>query len=72
MGDTDALTPATVSPVPRVLIDGVAIEVRRLMLAPAEVARVLRVEEADVATCSAEASCATCPQTAGSALILKR
>jgi hypothetical protein len=36
MGDTDALTPAAVSAVPRVLINGVAIEVRRLMLAPAE------------------------------------
>jgi hypothetical protein len=34
--------------VPHVLIDGVAIEARRLMLAPADVARVLRVEEADV------------------------
>jgi hypothetical protein len=34
--------------VPHVLIDGVAIEARRLMLSPADVARVLRVEEADV------------------------
>jgi hypothetical protein len=31
-----------------VLIAGVAIEARRLMLSPADVARVLRVEEADV------------------------
>jgi hypothetical protein len=30
------------------LIDGVAIEVRCLMLAPADVARVLRVKETDV------------------------
>lgn len=33
---------------PHVLIDGVAIEARRLMLAPADVARVLRVKESDV------------------------
>lgn len=33
---------------PHVLIDGVAIEARHLMLSPADVARVLRVEEADV------------------------
>jgi hypothetical protein len=31
-----------------VLIDGVAIEARRLMLAPTDVARVLRTEEAEV------------------------
>lgn len=30
------------------LIDGVVIEARRLMLSPMDVARVLRVEEADV------------------------
>jgi hypothetical protein len=35
-------------PMPHVLIDGVTIEARRLMLAPADVARVLRVEESDV------------------------
>jgi hypothetical protein len=34
--------------VPHVLIDGVAIEARRLMLAPTDVARVLRTEEAEV------------------------
>jgi hypothetical protein len=34
--------------VPHVLIDGVTIEARRLMLSPADVARVLRVAEADV------------------------
>ena len=39
---------ATVPDVPHVLIDGVAIEARRLMLSPADVARVLRVAEPDV------------------------
>jgi hypothetical protein len=34
--------------VPHVLIDGVAIEVQRLMLAPIDAARVLRVEESEV------------------------
>jgi excisionase family DNA binding protein len=33
---------------PYVVIDGVTIEAKRLMLSPAEVARVLRVEERDV------------------------
>ncbi len=33
---------------PQVVIDGVTIEADRLMLLPAEVARVLRVEEKDV------------------------
>ena len=33
---------------PHVLIDGVAIEARRLMLAPTDVARMLRTEEAEV------------------------
>jgi hypothetical protein len=33
---------------PHVLIDGVAIEVQRLMLSPADVARVLRIKETDV------------------------
>lgn len=33
---------------PRVLIDGVVIEARRIMLAPLDVARVLRVGETDV------------------------
>jgi excisionase family DNA binding protein len=33
---------------PRVVIDGVTIRAARLMLSPAEVARVLRVEEKDV------------------------
>lgn len=33
---------------PRVLIDGVEIEAKRLMLAPVDVAQVLRVKETDV------------------------
>lgn len=33
---------------PHVVIDGMTIEARRLMLSPAEVARVLRIEETEV------------------------
>jgi hypothetical protein len=58
--------------VPHVLIDGVAIEARRLMLAPADVARVLRVEEADVRNMVVGVSCAMSPRTAEDASIQKR
>jgi hypothetical protein len=35
-------------PMPHVVIDGITFEARRLMLTPAEIAGVLRIEEAEV------------------------
>jgi hypothetical protein len=51
--DTSKTAPDQAAPLPsldgpHVLIDGVAIEANRTTLSPAEVARVLRIEDADV------------------------